>query len=62
MKMLVTDETLLVSDVVSLQVIIKDVCKSILENYPDISCYLFGSYAKGNPNRTSDINKIEAFK
>ena len=60
MKMFVNDETLLVSDVVSLQVI-KDVCKSILENYPDISCYLFGSYAKGNPNRTSDIDLLLLF-
>ncbi len=54
------DETLLVSDVVSLQ-IIKDVCRSALENYPDISCYLFGSYVKGIPNRTSDIDLLLLF-
>ncbi len=54
------DETFLVSDVVSLQVI-KDVCKSALENYPDISCYLFGSYAKGSPKRTSDIDLLLLF-
>ena len=54
------DETLVDSDVISLQVI-KDVCKSILKNYPDISCYLFGSYAKGIPNRTSDIDLLLFF-
>ena len=58
--MFVLDETLLFSDVVSLQ-IIKDVCRNVLENYLDISCYLFGSYAKGSPNRTSDIDLLLLF-
>ena len=54
------DETLMDSDVISLK-LIKEVCKSILKNYPDISCYLFGSYAKGNPSRTSDIDLLLFF-
>ncbi len=57
---MITNETLLVSNVVSLY-IIKNVCKSILGKYPDISCYLFGSYAKGNPNRMSDIDLLLLF-
>jgi len=58
--MLMLNETLLVSDVISVQVI-KNVCKSILENHPAISCYLFGSYAKGCPKRTSDIDLLLLF-
>ena len=58
--MLITNKTLLVSDVVSLQVI-EDICKSVLREYPDVSCYLFGSYAKGTPKRTSDIDLLLFF-
>jgi len=50
----------MISDVISLQNI-KDICKDILENHPDISCYLFGSYAKGSPNRVSDIDLLLLF-
>jgi predicted nucleotidyltransferase len=53
-------ETLIESDVISLQVI-KNECSNILKNYPEISCYLFGSYAKGSPNRTSDIDLLLLF-
>jgi len=51
---------LIISPVISHQEI-KKVCQSILENYPDISCYLFGSYAKGTPTETSDIDLLILF-
>ncbi len=53
-------DKLLDSDVISLQVI-KDVCKNVLKDSPDVSCYLFGSYAKGTPKRTSDIDLLLFF-
>ncbi len=34
---------------------------NILENHPNISCYLFGSYVKGSPNRRSDIDLLLLF-
>jgi len=55
-----TDDTLLVSDVISLECI-KDVCSSVLSSYPYVSCYLFGSYVKGKPNRVSDIDLLLLF-
>lgn len=35
---------------------IKEIAIPILENYKINFCYLFGSYAKGNPKETSDID------
>ena len=54
------DKTLLVNDIVTLQTI-KEVCENILSEYPSVSCYLFGSYAKGDPKRTSDIDLLLLF-
>ena len=38
-----------------------DTCKSIFENYNVEYCYLFGSYAKGNPKETSDVDLLISF-
>jgi len=51
------EEKLLVSDIISIE-LIKDTVENILHNYDDISCYLFGSYAKGTPTPTSDIDLL----
>ena len=54
------EEKLLISDVISVE-FIKDTVETILHNYKDISCYLFGSYAKGTPTTTSDIDLLLIF-
>lgn len=51
------EDKLLVSDIISIE-LIKDTVENILHNYDDISCYLFGSYAKGTPTSTSDIDLL----
>jgi len=58
--MLVSDDALTVSDIISLQNI-KDICRDTLKNHPDISCYLFGSYAKNKPTIYSDIDLLLLF-
>lgn len=55
-----TNGTLLISDIISLESI-KNVCIRVLSSYPHVSCYLFGSYAKGSPNRASDIDLLLLF-
>lgn len=37
---------------------IKKICTSILSGYPVEYCYLFGSYAKGNANPSSDVDLL----
>ncbi len=55
-----TTDKFLDSNVISLQVI-ENICTSVLKDSPDVSCYLFGSYAKGTPKRTSDIDLLLFF-
>lgn len=43
--------------ILSRDVIIKG-CKEVFANYDVEFCYLFGSYAKGNPSETSDIDLL----
>lgn len=37
---------------------IKLICEPILKKYKARYCYLFGSYAKGNPKETSDVDLL----
>ena len=37
---------------------IKEICTQIFEQYDIEYCYLFGSYAKGNATKTSDIDLL----
>ena len=37
---------------------IKSICGSIFQEYPVEYCYLFGSYAKGKANETSDVDLL----
>jgi predicted nucleotidyltransferase len=37
---------------------IKDACKQVFTNLDVDYCYLFGSYAKGNPRETSDVDLL----
>lgn len=53
-------DTLITNDIVSLHTI-KNICKKILNNYSNINCCLFGSYAKGNPTKKSDIDLLLLF-
>ena len=40
---------------------IKQITRDILKPYKDISCYLFGSYAKRTPSKSSDIDLLLIF-
>ena len=35
---------------------IRNACNEVLSKYPVEYCYLFGSYAKGSPTQTSDVD------
>ena len=38
---------------------IKNICKEVLSNYPEVECaFLFGSYARGEATQKSDIDLI----
>ncbi|MBO4862949.1 MAG: nucleotidyltransferase domain-containing protein [Eubacterium sp.] len=37
---------------------IKKTCNEVLREYNISFCYLFGSYAKGNPNESSDVDLL----
>lgn len=37
---------------------IKDICKDIFKDFDIEYCYLFGSYAKGKANETSDVDLL----
>ncbi|MBE6748427.1 MAG: helix-turn-helix domain-containing protein [Ruminococcaceae bacterium] len=37
---------------------IREICMSVLSNYPVEYCYLFGSYAKGKATATSDVDLL----
>ena len=37
---------------------IKEICVSVLSDYPVEYCYLFGSYAKGKATPTSDVDLL----
>ena len=37
---------------------IRKICEDLFQNYPVNYCYLFGSYAKANPNATSDVDLL----
>jgi len=54
------NELLLVSDVISLEEIEK-VVQALLKDYDALSCYLFGSYAKGGATKSSDVDLLLLF-
>ncbi len=39
---------------------IKDTCKAVFDEYGVDFCYLFGSYAKGKPTESSDVDLLIA--
>ena len=37
---------------------IRSACSSVFQKYPVHYCWLFGSYAKGSPSETSDVDLL----
>jgi len=54
------ESRLFISDINSIDTI-KQIILDTLKQYEDISCYLFGSYAKGTPFKSSDIDILLIF-
>ncbi len=51
---------MLISKIITLTLIEETLLKSIVD-FDDVSCYLFGSYAKGKPTTASDIDILLLF-
>ena len=51
---------MIAGDIVSIDFIKKEI-ETILKDFDDVGCYLFGSYAKGTPTIYSDIDLLLLF-